>query len=403
MRLAGHEAYREAVERDGEALIARADAHLRQLLSGALSDEYVRSLDAMTAFESETLFGARAHVVICMLALNAGFDAIGRRNRFSGRKAAAMAAKLSNLLMLDLNLAIGGLQRHRQEKARARESEVVAATIAFRQQMASLGQWLGDMSLDLGGALTAVDDAIAAAASASVAVQATFSAVNEQASASTRSSGALRATAVEVGERAQTGAKLGRESSAAADAAEAAAQALVNEVGKIRTIAQLVSQIAEQTNLLALNATIEAARAGEAGRGFAVVANEVKALAEQVAAATRTIGDSLDAAASASRQVTAPIHTIREAVSALDDVTGAISEAASLQIDAAQDMAAQASRTVDSVQDVLRLNSRVGGTMTDLDRSARSLKECAARIAQTAGQLSGDVEGFLATLGQKAA
>ena len=58
------------------------------------------------------------------------------------------------------------------------------------------------------------------------------------------------------------------------------------EIGKVT---ETITEISSQTNLLALNATIEAARAGSAGKGFAVVATEIKALAQQTAAATQDI------------------------------------------------------------------------------------------------------------------
>lgn len=63
----------------------------------------------------------------------------------------------------------------------------------------------------------------------------------------------------------------------------------------IGQIMDVITDIADQTNLLALNAAIEAARAGDAGRGFAVVADEVRKLAEKTMAATKEVGQSVNA------------------------------------------------------------------------------------------------------------
>ncbi|MDJ0690362.1 MAG: methyl-accepting chemotaxis protein [Xenococcaceae cyanobacterium MO_188.B32] len=60
---------------------------------------------------------------------------------------------------------------------------------------------------------------------------------------------------------------------------------------KISQAVSFIAEIALRTNVLAINASVEAGRAGEYGQGFTIVAEQVGALAEQSAAATKEIAN----------------------------------------------------------------------------------------------------------------
>ncbi|TWH72135.1 Cache 3/Cache 2 fusion domain-containing protein [Modestobacter roseus] len=132
----------------------------------------------------------------------------------------------------------------------------------------------------------------------------------------------------------------------------------------ITEMVRLISAISQQSRFLALNAFVEAARAGEVGRGFAVVADEVKQLASRTAQAAEDIGSQIEAVQSETRQ----------AVSAIQRITGTLGSIAEAQdaISAAVDQQRAATdRVVDNVDRAASGSARITDAVAQLADSQR--------------------------------
>ncbi|MCW0232579.1 MAG: methyl-accepting chemotaxis protein [Ferrovibrio sp.] len=151
---------------------------------------------------------------------------------------------------------------------------------------------------------------------------------------------------------------------------------------KISDIIGLIDEIAFQTNLLALNASVEAARAGEAGKGFAVVAQEVRALAQRSANASKDIKALIQAS---NTQVKTGATLVNQAGGSLTEIVGAIKKVSDIVAEiaaASREQATGLEQINTAVGSMDEMTQRNGALVEETSASAQALSGQAEELAQ---------------------
>jgi methyl-accepting chemotaxis protein len=199
-----------------------------------------------------------------------------------------LGGDLSYAITSAQNIAGGDLTRHIAVD-RNRRTSLLGAFSHMRDKLAAT---VGKVRASADSVSSRSEDAAQAMTTVSVRTDAMASALEELASsmhevAATVKDNAQRAT--EATALTNTAVDVVTSNGKAIAAMVETMSAIETSAARIAEITGVINHIAFQTNILALNAAVEAARAGEQGRGFAVVAGEVRALAQRSAQAAKEI------------------------------------------------------------------------------------------------------------------
>ncbi|WP_198304761.1 methyl-accepting chemotaxis protein [Arcobacter vandammei] len=126
----------------------------------------------------------------------------------------------------------------------------------------------------------------------------------------------------------------------------------------------VIDQIAFQTNILSLNAAVEAATAGEAGKGFAVVAGEVRNLASRSADAANEIKRIVELATSKTKEGSQIANDMIEGYSTLNE---------------------NISTTIELIQNVTVASKEQSAGMVQINDAVNNLDQITQKNAQNAG------------------
>lgn len=158
---------------------------------------------------------------------------------------------------------------------------------------------------------------------------------------------------------------------------------------EIGAVLEIVSELAEQTNILAINATIEASGAGEAGKRFAVVAEEIRKLADRVAASTKGIRTQIDDVRGA---VNTTVMATESGAKAVDAGARQFADVAQAfrQIAALVGTTTEAAREIElSTKQQASAAEQVRIAVTDVAQATQETEASSSQTLQTASQLAG--------------
>ena len=165
------------------------------------------------------------------------------------------------------------------------------------------------------------------------------------------------------------------------EAAVVTSQKIYQESEGMMEASSVIQHIAEQTNMLAMNAAIEAAHAGEAGAGFSVVADEIRKLAENASIQSKAISSELNKISQSIGEVVHSSQRSQEAFALISEKIGATDNLV-------QEISGAMAEQKVASQQVLEALRDINDTSTDVNSTAKEMKNAALVTSQEMDKLS---------------
>ena len=170
---------------------------------------------------------------------------------------------------------------------------------------------------------------------------------------------------------------------------------------KISQAVSFIEEIALKTNILAINATVEAGRAGEYGEGFTIVAEQVAALAEQSATATKEIAEIVAAIQTETQEVNQAMESGTTQVVETTRLVESTKESLGLVLQKSQ----QINQLIESIsqstvsqantsQSVTNLMQKIARLSETTSKSSQEVAQSIVETAQVAAKLQSTVSQF---------
>ncbi|MEE0132902.1 MAG: methyl-accepting chemotaxis protein [Treponema sp.] len=161
--------------------------------------------------------------------------------------------------------------------------------------------------------------------------------------------------------------------------------------GKSRSMSEanaVIDNIAAQTNLLAMNAAIEAAHAGEAGRGFAVVAGEIRKLAENSSAQSKSISAALKELVTSITDVVDTSQTLSQAFEDVRNAIAVLAEELRIVQNVMDQQSAGNRRVHNSFETIHRLNNEVRSSAAQMASGSQSILSKTADLVAITNEIN---------------
>ena len=170
---------------------------------------------------------------------------------------------------------------------------------------------------------------------------------------------------------------------------------------KISQAVSFIEEIALKTNVLAINASVEAGRAGEYGQGFTIVAEQVGALAEQSAAATKEIAKIVAAIQAETQEVNQAMESgtsqVVESTRLVETTKGSLEQILAKSQEINQLMGSISQTTVSQAntsQNVTSLMQRIANLSETTSESSKEVAQSMEETARVAAKLESTVAQF---------